>query len=90
MPEYVNEMVPLERDLSIFQGLDLEKQPVAVKFLFARPEGVPRLEKRLALCEMISEAQTGKVFYADIDNHVCAARSRSAWSTSIPSTTAGR
>ena len=57
--------MPLERDLSIFQKLNLDKQPVGVKFLYAKPEGVARLDKTLGLCEMISEAQTGKVFYAD-------------------------
>jgi uncharacterized protein (DUF169 family) len=72
MPEYVHEMTPLERDLSIFQRLGLQKQPVGVKFLYARPDGLPRLDKKLALCEMVSEAQTGKVFYADLENHVCA------------------
>lgn len=39
MPECVNEMVPLERDLSVFGKLELAKPPVGVKFLFGQPEG---------------------------------------------------
>jgi uncharacterized protein (DUF169 family) len=68
----VNEMPALDRDLSIFKELQLEKQPVGVKFLYSQPEGIPRLEKTLALCEMVHEAQPGKIFYADLDNHECA------------------
>lgn len=68
----MNELTRLTRDLSIFEKLGLSKPPVGVKFLYGKPEGVPRLDKKLALCEMIPEAQTGKVFYADLDNHECA------------------
>jgi uncharacterized protein (DUF169 family) len=72
MPEYVDEMTPLDRDLSVFQKLELDKQPVGVKFLFAEPQGMARLDKKLGLCEMIPEAQTGRVFYAGLEDHVCA------------------
>jgi uncharacterized protein (DUF169 family) len=68
----MNEMPRLERDLSIFTKLQLAKPPVGIKFLYERPEGVARLEKKLALCEMIPEAQSGKTFYADFENHECA------------------
>jgi uncharacterized protein (DUF169 family) len=68
----MDELTKLTRDLSVFEKLELEKPPVGVKFLYGVPEGVPRLDKKLALCEMIPEAQTGKVFYADLDNHECA------------------
>lgn len=72
MPEYVNELTPPERDLSIFRKLETAKPPVGVKFLFAEPDGLPRLDKKLGLCEMVSEAQTGKVFYAGLEDHECA------------------
>jgi uncharacterized protein (DUF169 family) len=68
----MNELPALERDLSVFQKLGLENSPVGVKFLYGEPQGVPRLDKKLALCEMIPEAQTGKVFYAGLDEHECA------------------
>ncbi len=64
-------LVKLERDLSVFGRLGLERQPVGVKFLYACPEGIPRLDGKLALCEMIVEAENGTVFYADRDNHEC-------------------
>ena len=44
MPEYVNELTPLERDLLVFRKLELAKPPVGVKFLFAKPEWLPRLD----------------------------------------------
>jgi uncharacterized protein (DUF169 family) len=68
----MGELTRLERDLSVFEKLGLEKPPVGVKFLFEKPEGIPRLDKKLGLCEMLIEAQTGNVFYADLDNHECA------------------
>src|SRR3990172_8734366 len=68
----MGELTELTRDLSIFRKLELEKPPVGVKFLYGEPEGVPRLDKKLGLCEMIPEAQTGRVFYAGLDDHECA------------------
>ncbi len=72
MPECMDEMVPLECDLSVFHRLGLAKPPVGVKFLFAKPDGVERLERKLGLCEMIPEAQKGRVFYAGFEEHECA------------------
>jgi uncharacterized protein (DUF169 family) len=67
-----NELTPLTRDLSVFQKLELDRQPVGVKFLFDKPDGVPRLGRKLPLCAMVGEAaETGSVFYADYDNHEC-------------------
>ena len=66
------ELTKLERDLSIFKKLNLEKQPVGVKFLYGKPEGIQRLDKKLGLCEMVPEAQKGRAFYADQENHECA------------------
>ncbi|MBN1628372.1 MAG: DUF169 domain-containing protein [Thermoleophilia bacterium] len=68
----MGELTKLERDLSVFEKLGLEKPPVGVKFLFEKPEGIPRLDKKLGLCEMLIEAQKGNVFYADLANHECA------------------
>jgi uncharacterized protein (DUF169 family) len=65
-------MRPLQTDLSIFDKFEFEKQPVGVKFLFNKPEGIERLDKRLALCEMPKEArQRGTAFYMDGENEDC-------------------
>jgi uncharacterized protein (DUF169 family) len=65
-------MDPLRTDLSIYQKFAFDKPPVGVKFSFFKPEGVERLDKELALCEMIKEAQnsTGP-FYIDKKNENC-------------------
>jgi len=65
-------MRPLQTDLSIFGKLDLEKPPVGVKYLFCKPEGIEPLEKSLALCEMLGEAQQrGAPFYFTKENENC-------------------
>ena len=50
-------MNPLTQDLSIFSRFNFEKQPVGVKFLYMKPEGIKKLDKQMAICEMIKEAQ---------------------------------
>ncbi|MEM2103737.1 MAG: DUF169 domain-containing protein [Candidatus Bathyarchaeia archaeon] len=59
-------------DLSIYNKLNFERPPVAVKFLFKKPENIQRLNKKLALCEMIREAQQENApFYFDKENEDC-------------------
>jgi uncharacterized protein (DUF169 family) len=65
-------MRPLQTDLSIFGKLNLEKPPVGVKYLFQKPEGVEQLDKSMALCEMLVEAQQREApFYFTKDNETC-------------------
>ena len=65
-------MRPLQTDLSIFGELKLEKPPVGVKYLFNKPEGIKQLEKKMALCEMLIEAQRSKEpFYITRENETC-------------------
>ncbi len=65
-------MKPLHTDLSVFSKLNLEKSPVGVKYLFRKPEGIKRLDKKLALCEMLKEAQQSKEpFYFTREDEVC-------------------
>jgi uncharacterized protein (DUF169 family) len=65
-------MRPLQTDLSIFEKFEFERPPVGVKFLFARPEGVKQLDKSIALCEMIREAQQSSApFYMAKENEAC-------------------
>jgi len=66
-------MKPLQTDLSIYRKFKFERPPVGVKFLATRPEGIEQLDRTMALCEMIGEAQQrGTAFYIDKDNEDCA------------------
>ncbi len=66
------EIRPLSIDLSILNKLELENQPVGIKFLFSKPEGVRRLDKNLAFCLMPEEAQKSGAFYVDETHFECA------------------
>jgi len=59
------------RDLSIFKKFNFERQPVGVKYLLNKPKGIKKLDKRLALCEMLREAQKGSPFYATKEDFEC-------------------
>lgn len=72
MTEYSGEIRPLTTDLSILKKLELEKQPVGIKFLFNKPEGVRRLDKNLAFCLMPEEAQNSGAYYVDESHFECA------------------
>jgi uncharacterized protein (DUF169 family) len=66
-------MKPLQIDLSIYKKFNFENPAVGVKFLPSRPEGMEQLQKSMALCEMIKEAQQrGTPFYITKDNEDCA------------------
>jgi uncharacterized protein (DUF169 family) len=58
-------------DLAILKNLNLEIEPVGVKFLPVLPHEVARLDNNMTLCEMIKHAQAGNYFYADAKNHTC-------------------
>jgi uncharacterized protein (DUF169 family) len=60
-----------QQDLSIFNKFNFERTPVGVKFLFGKPKGIKRLDKTLALCEMLREAQQSPPFYVDKENFEC-------------------
>ncbi len=65
-------MKPLKQDLSVYNKFDFEKQPVGVKFLPTRPEGIEQLDKTLSYCEMLKEAQErGTPFYFARENECC-------------------
>jgi uncharacterized protein (DUF169 family) len=65
-------MRPLQTDLSILRKFEFEHAPVGVKFLFKRPEGIERLDKPAAFCEMIGEAQRrGAAFYFSKEEEDC-------------------
>lgn len=58
-------------DLSIFKKFKFERPPVGVKFLLNRPKGISKLDKDLAFCQMLGEAQKSPPFYAVEDNFTC-------------------
>jgi len=60
-------------DLSIFEKFQFEYQPVGVKFLLIKPEGIKQLDKNVAFCEMFTIAQTAEPFYTTKENHECMA-----------------
>lgn len=62
-----------QMDLTIFEKFDFEYQPVGVKFSLTKPDGMSQLEKKLAFCEMLKEAQSSQPFYATKENHQCKA-----------------
>ena len=63
--------MPSKLDYSIFQNFDFERPPIGVKFLLNKPKGIRRLDKNLAICEMLGEAQKSPPFYADRENFTC-------------------
>jgi uncharacterized protein (DUF169 family) len=63
------ELIP--RDYSAFDRLKLERKPVGVKFLPARPEGINRIKTKLAFCEMFYEAQQSEPFYVQKEDFLC-------------------
>jgi uncharacterized protein (DUF169 family) len=68
-------MEPLRTDLSIYRKFDFDKPPVGVKFLFLPPEGIEHIDRPLAGCEMIQEAQNRmSPFYMTKDDETCFAK----------------
>ena len=63
--------MPTTLDFSVFNRFDFERQPVGIKYLLNRPEGLPRFDKSLAMCEIFKAAQDSEPFYADKDNFAC-------------------
>lgn len=60
---------------SALEALELDYPVVAVKFSTTEPAELPRLNKRIAFCEMLKEAQEVGAFYATKDEQGCAAGS---------------
>jgi uncharacterized protein (DUF169 family) len=66
---------PLKHDFSIFNKLELERSPVGIKYEFFAPVGIKQLDRSLALCEMVREAQQlDRPFYITRDNEECAGK----------------
>jgi len=59
------------QDYTIFDKFGFTRQPVGVKFLPYKPEGIERLGKSLYFCQMFKEAQTGRPFYVQKEDFHC-------------------
>jgi len=64
-------MSPVNPEYSVFSEFDFEREPVGVKFLTNRPDGINKLDRTLDFCEMLVEAQEGNVFYATREEMSC-------------------
>lgn len=59
-------------DLAVFERFGFERPPVGIKFSRVPLEGIPRLERKIALCEALAEAHKGEAFLYDADHELCA------------------
>jgi len=64
-------MAAVTRDFSILDQFNLERKPVGIKFLPARPDNIAHLEKALNFCEMVKEAHTSAPFYVTKGDFHC-------------------
>lgn len=64
-----------QTDYSIYKKFNFKYPPVGIKFMTYQPEGLEKLDKTMALCEMVNEAQQrDKPFYIAPDNEDCAGK----------------
>jgi uncharacterized protein (DUF169 family) len=64
-------MTVTKNELAILEKLELEIQPVGVKYLTKVPQNLSKLEQKMTLCEMLKKAQGGNAFYAGVEEHSC-------------------
>jgi uncharacterized protein (DUF169 family) len=64
-------MPQTRRDFSIFEKFNFERKPIGIKFLLNKPDGIEKLDKSMAICQMFREAQDREPFYAAKDNFAC-------------------
>ena len=63
------------RDYSIFDKFNFERKPVGIRYSLEKPEGIKQLDKSLAFCEMVKEAQQrSDPFYFSKENEECAGK----------------
>lgn len=56
------------------EKLNLDKPPVAIKFLLREedaPEGLKKIDKTMRHCEMVQKASQGEMFYSTNDEQMC-------------------
>jgi uncharacterized protein (DUF169 family) len=67
-------MANTHRDYSIFDRFNFEHQPVGMKYVLNKPEGIEKLDKSIPICQMFREAQDRSPFYAAGENFACVER----------------
>lgn len=62
-----------EHNFSVLDKFEFKYPPIGFKFFNTEPdvEGLSKLDKKIAWCQMLPEAQKGKAFYAEADNQYC-------------------
>jgi uncharacterized protein (DUF169 family) len=62
-----------EHGFDILEKFEFKYPPVGFKFFNMKPEieGLNKLDKKLAWCQMLAEAQNGHAFYAEADDQYC-------------------
>lgn len=65
-------MGSISQELSVMSRFHFQRQPVGVKFLFDKPNGIKQLDKNIHLCDMVKEAQQSPdSFYVEPQNQSC-------------------
>jgi uncharacterized protein (DUF169 family) len=62
-----------EHDFAILDKFEFKYSPIGIKYFNTAPEidGLEKLDKTIAWCQMLPEAQNGKAFFAEKDNQYC-------------------
>lgn len=65
-------MAAYRDNLTIFKNFNFQSQPIGIKFSFNKPDGINQIEKNMAFCEMIKEAQQSPApFFVSPENQNC-------------------
>jgi uncharacterized protein (DUF169 family) len=64
-------MALTRQEFDVFNQLEFERPPVAVKFLYDEPEGIERLDRKLPFCAMLTQAHHKDSFYVGREDHEC-------------------
>ena len=84
-------MIPRQTDFSIYRKLNLERPAVGMKYCYNKPEGIKKLDKKLALCEMVKEAQQrSEPFYFSKEEEDCAGKNALGMAETSPAAMAGQ
>ena len=66
-------MILTKENIAVLERFNFDLPPVGVKFLAKQPDKIERLDKKMALCEMLKQAQEGAAFFAGAASHTCEA-----------------
>jgi len=62
------------QDYSVFGKFNFERNPVGIKFLLNKPDGLELTDKVMPICRMFVKVQKSSPFYAGKDNFSCVDR----------------